>query len=107
MQVGQAVRHVAAVSAFIAVAALSGSARNQAPASRHAPTAQQDPDTTDQAWRTAISKYAHQRAIVLQQLERVVREGPFRPDWESLQTYDVPEWYRDAKFGIFIHWGVY
>src|SRR5207302_1597075 len=27
--------------------------------------------------------------------------------WESLKTYDVPEWYRDAKFGIFIHWGVY
>lgn len=33
--------------------------------------------------------------------------GPFRPRWESLQAYKVPEWYRDAKFGIFIHWGVY
>ena len=27
--------------------------------------------------------------------------------WESLDSRDVPEWYTDAKFGIFIHWGVY
>jgi alpha-L-fucosidase len=31
----------------------------------------------------------------------------FQPTWESLRRYQVPEWYRDAKFGIFIHWGVY
>jgi alpha-L-fucosidase len=31
----------------------------------------------------------------------------FRPSWESLRQYTVPEWYQDAKFGIFIHWGVY
>ena len=31
----------------------------------------------------------------------------FEPSWESLQHYSVPEWYQDAKFGIFIHWGVY
>src|SRR6201998_3472505 len=27
--------------------------------------------------------------------------------WESLSKYKTPEWFRDAKFGIFIHWGVY
>ncbi len=31
----------------------------------------------------------------------------FTPNWESLSTYEIPEWFRDAKFGIFIHWGVY
>ncbi|HOH30831.1 MAG TPA: alpha-L-fucosidase, partial [Candidatus Hydrogenedentes bacterium] len=31
----------------------------------------------------------------------------YEPDWESLQQYEVPRWYLDAKFGIFIHWGVY
>lgn len=31
--------------------------------------------------------------------------GPFTPDWESLRTYEVPEWFRDAKFGIWAHWG--
>ena len=33
--------------------------------------------------------------------------GPFTADWNSLGAYRVPEWYRDAKFGIFIHWGVF
>ena len=27
--------------------------------------------------------------------------------WKSLQQYSTPDWFRDAKFGIFIHWGVY
>ena len=31
----------------------------------------------------------------------------FEPAWESLKQYKVPEWYKDAKFGVFIHWGVY
>jgi len=31
----------------------------------------------------------------------------FEPSWDSLKQYRVPEWYQDAKFGIFIHWGVY
>lgn len=30
----------------------------------------------------------------------------FEPNWASLEQYIVPDWYRDAKFGIFIHWGV-
>lgn len=29
------------------------------------------------------------------------------PDWESLDQRPVPEWFGDAKFGIFIHWGPY
>lgn len=32
-------------------------------------------------------------------------KGPFQPTWESLQNYTVPEWYRNAKFGIWAHWG--
>ncbi|MBC7234821.1 MAG: alpha-L-fucosidase [Chloroflexi bacterium] len=36
-----------------------------------------------------------------------IPEGPFEPTWASLCTYQVPRWYQDAKFGIFIHWGVY
>lgn len=32
----------------------------------------------------------------------------FESNWESIsQNYKIPEWYKDAKFGIFIHWGVY
>jgi alpha-L-fucosidase len=32
-------------------------------------------------------------------------KGPFKPTWESLQQYKTPEWYRDAKFGMWAHWG--
>ncbi len=31
----------------------------------------------------------------------------FEPTWESLRQYQAPQWFEDAKFGIFIHWGVY
>jgi len=31
----------------------------------------------------------------------------YEPTWESLSKYVVPDWFRDAKFGIFLHWGVY
>ena len=30
--------------------------------------------------------------------------GPFRPNWESLKSYRFPDWFRDAKFGIWAHW---
>jgi len=72
-----------------------------------APTASQDPETIDQIWQKASSKYDSQRATLLRDVDTVDHQGPFRPDWESLQKYEAPAWYRDAKFGIFIHWGVY
>lgn len=31
----------------------------------------------------------------------------FKDTWESLYQYNVPEWFKDAKLGIFFHWGVY
>ena len=47
------------------------------------------------------------RQEYLEQIERVISEGPYQDTWESLCTHPVPKWYRDAKFGIFIHWGIY
>ncbi|MBQ7443573.1 MAG: alpha-L-fucosidase [Bacteroidaceae bacterium] len=34
-----------------------------------------------------------------------VEQGPFAPTWESLEQWECPEWFRDAKFGIWAHWG--
>ena len=31
--------------------------------------------------------------------------GPFKADWNSLTNYSTPEWFRDAKFGLWAHWG--
>lgn len=43
----------------------------------------------------------------LQAIEDTIARGRFKDDWDSLAAFRVPEWYRDAKFGIFVHWGVY
>lgn len=43
----------------------------------------------------------------LDEIDRVVREGKFQDNWNSLTNYKLADWYRNAKFGIFIHWGVY
>ncbi|MDN5213124.1 alpha-L-fucosidase [Fulvivirgaceae bacterium BMA12] len=37
----------------------------------------------------------------------VVAQERYEANWESLKKYEVPEWFRDIKFGIFIHWGPY
>jgi alpha-L-fucosidase len=61
----------------------------------------------DEAWQKGSAKYDKQRDALLLTVEKESTEGPFQPDWQSLAKYQAPEWYRDAKFGIFIHWGLY
>jgi alpha-L-fucosidase len=34
-----------------------------------------------------------------------IEKGPFEPTWESLRHYQCPDWFRDAKLGIWAHWG--
>jgi len=34
-----------------------------------------------------------------------IREGNFLPSYESLRKFECPEWFKDAKFGIWSHWG--
>jgi alpha-L-fucosidase len=34
-----------------------------------------------------------------------MQTGKFEPTWESLQQYQCPEWFRNAKFGLWAHWG--
>ncbi len=43
----------------------------------------------------------------LEKIDSVIENGKYKDDWASLGNYPVPEWYKNAKFGIFIHWGVY
>jgi alpha-L-fucosidase len=45
------------------------------------------------------------RSVSAARQTRRIASGPFKPTWESLaQNYRVPEWFRDAKFGIWAHW---
>lgn len=34
-----------------------------------------------------------------------MQTGQFEPNWESMKQYEIPEWFKDAKFGIWAHWG--
>ena len=43
----------------------------------------------------------------LEKINSVIENGKYKDTWESLSQYRVPDWYKDSKFGIFIHWGVY
>ena len=40
--------------------------------------------------------------------EKAMPPGPVAMTWESVRAnYQTPEWFRDAKFGLFMHWGIY
>lgn len=43
----------------------------------------------------------------ISKIDQVILNGPYKDTWESLSEYQVPKWYQKAKFGIFIHWGIY
>src|SRR5208282_6716047 len=42
---------------------------------------------------------------VIPQTGYPVADGPFKPSYDSLKGYKCPDWFRDAKFGIWAHWG--
>ena len=43
--------------------------------------------------------------VIVSTAAEPVAPGKFQPTWESLSHYEVPEWFRDRKFGIWAHWG--
>ncbi|MCM1048797.1 MAG: alpha-L-fucosidase [Clostridiales bacterium] len=43
----------------------------------------------------------------LAQIKEVIDKGPYHDTWESLTDFIMPSWFEKAKFGIFIHWGLY
>jgi alpha-L-fucosidase len=44
------------------------------------------------------------RSARAQTRNRTIAPGIFQPNWESLLQYRAPDWFRDAKFGIWAHW---
>ncbi|MBV8072899.1 MAG: alpha-L-fucosidase, partial [Acidobacteriaceae bacterium] len=61
--------------------------------------------------RIALSAIAGTPALLLsrrslaQETQLEIAPGPFKGTRESLREWQVPDWYRDAKFGIWAHWG--
>jgi alpha-L-fucosidase len=67
----------------------------------------QTPNADDIIWQKSVQKYDAPRGQYLEKVDGENQHGKFRPTWDSLSSYQVPDWWRDLKFGIFIHWGVY
>lgn len=49
--------------------------------------------------------FAQNYQVTISEGNEPVSPGKFEPTWESLSQYEVPEWFRNAKFGIWAHWG--
>jgi alpha-L-fucosidase len=95
---------------LLAAFALTSLSALAAPLPGHpdAPTAEAlSPAQMDQAWQRATARYEPERKALLAKVAQGDAMGPFRPDWISLAHYRAPAWFGAAKFGIFIHWGVY
>ena len=55
------------------------------------------PETTIEVVRRAVD-----------QIDIQMPKGPFKPEWSSIEEgYKVPDWFIGAKFGLFMHWGLY
>ncbi len=72
-----------------------------------APSSGKSAAAIDEEWQKASAKYDEKRRAILSEVRKEGQAGPFSTDWQSLAKYEAPDWYRDAKFGIFIHWGLY
>ena len=44
-------------------------------------------------------------SVSAQQSNVEVQTGSYDPEWKSLSQWECPEWFKDAKFGIWAHWG--
>lgn len=54
---------------------------------------------------SVLAKQLQAVSFLTAEEEAEILKGPFKPTWESLQQYQTPEWFRNAKFGIWAHWG--
>lgn len=54
---------------------------------------------------SAVLLTAETYQVPVTENDEPMMKGKFQATWESLKNYQVPEWFRDAKFGIWAHWG--
>lgn len=97
-------RFAVPVFALIGFATICGAQPAAAPAQPNLLAAGGNSEGFDMAPETRLEVV--QAAVA--QIPTKLPPGPFQPTWESLQQhYQVPAWFYEAKFGVFMHWGVY
>jgi alpha-L-fucosidase len=63
---------------------------------------------TTQVGAADYEPYFEQIDRVVTRIDEVVAKGPYKADFSDLGKHEaLPEWFRDAKYGIYWHWGVY
>lgn len=53
----------------------------------------------------AVTTQAQNYQITVSEEHEPMMQGKFNPSWQSLEQYQIPEWFSNAKFGIWAHWG--
>jgi alpha-L-fucosidase len=64
-------------------------------------------DSTEQLAERCSAKQMKRAEAALQEIQAVNDKGPWKPTWESLDRHQAPEWYRDAKLGVMLNWGMH
>ena len=54
-----------------------------------------------------MKKEKYDMTPYLKKIDEVIENGFYKANWDSLSQFEMPDWFHKAKFGIFMHWGVY
>lgn len=63
------------------------------------------PGTKDTA--TVLLTSSSHRPVAAHNFNATFGVASYQPDYATIYSHESPIWYDEAKFGIFIHWGVY
>ena len=63
------------------------------------------PRTPEELWHTETAALLERSAKARRDIEQTIGHGPYRATFESISTHQAPEWFLDAKFGMFVDWG--
>ena len=61
--------------------------------------------TPEELWHTETAALLERSAKARRDIEQTIGHGPYRATFESISTHQAPEWFLDAKFGMFVDWG--
>ena len=56
-------------------------------------------------WCAMTTAMAQTYQVPVSEAHEQMLTGKYEPTWQSLETHQTPEWFRNAKFGIWAHWG--
>ena len=63
------------------------------------------PKTAEDLWHSETPAFLEHAHAAWNDVQAVIQKGPYRADHASIGTHPCPEWFLDAKFGMFLDWG--